>query len=202
VEELGLKGAMIHGPSCGKFVDTPEFWPIYARAEALDVPIYLHPALPDKTITQTYYAPYSENYPDLVRAAWGFGVEAGTQAVRLVLSGVFEKHPDLKIILGHLGEAIPFLLHRIDEALSRPRNAPVSFAEIFRRNFHITTSGFFSDTALRCCVDTLGADRILFGVDWPYETNEAGVNWFRAAPLNTEDKAAIFGGNARSLLRL
>ena len=202
VEELGLKGTMIHGLSCGRFVDTPEFWPIYARAEALDVPIYLHPALPDRTVTETYYAPYCESHPDLIRAAWGFGVEAGTQAVRLILSGVFERHPDLKIILGHFGEAIPFLLPRIDEALSRAGNAPTSFAEIFCRNFHVTTSGFFSDAALRCCIDTLGADRILFAVDWPYAANEAGVSWFEAAPLEHGDKAAIFGENARALLRL
>lgn len=202
VEELGLKGAMIHGPSCGQFVDTPEFWPIYARAEALDVPIYLHPALPDGTVTETYYAPYSKTHPDLLRAGWGFGVEAGTQAVRLILSGVFDRHPDLKIILGHLGEAIPFLLPRIDEALSRPGNASTSFADIFRRNFHITTSGFFSDAALRCCIETLGADRILFAIDWPYADNEAGVNWFNAAPVEHQDKAAIFGGNATALLGL
>lgn len=202
VEELGLKGAMIHGLSQGQFVDTPEFWPVYARAEALDVPIYLHPALPDRSVTETYYAPYDKSHPDLLRAAWGFGVEAGTQAVRLILSGVFNRHPGLKIVLGHLGEAIPFLLPRIDEALSRPGNASTSFAEVFRSNFHVTTSGFFSDAALRCCIDTLGADRVLFAVDWPYASNEAGTKWLGAAPLAPDVKAAIFGGNAKTLFRL
>jgi predicted TIM-barrel fold metal-dependent hydrolase len=202
VQELGLKGAMIHGLSRGKFTDGEDFWPIYERAAALDVPIYLHPALPDKSVTASYYAPYDESHPALVKAAWGFGVETGTQAVRLILSGIFDKYPDLKIILGHLGEAIPFLLPRIDEALSRPENASSSFADVFRNNFHITTSGFFSDAALQCCLETMGADRILFAVDWPYVTNTAGVDWLKASPLDTAVKAAIFQGNAKKLLRL
>ena len=202
VEELGLKGAMIHGLSRSRFTDAEDFWPIYERAAALDVPIYLHPALPDKSVTASYYAPYDETHPALVKAAWGFGVETGTQAVRLILSGVFEKYPDLKIVLGHLGEAIPFLLPRIDEALSRPENSSSSFADIFRNNFHITTSGFFSDAALQCCLDTMGPDRILFAVDWPYVSNTDGVNWLRNSPLDTATKTAIFQANAKRLLRL
>lgn len=202
VEELGLKGAMIHGLSRGRFTDAEDFWPIYERAAALDVPIYLHPALPDKSVTASYYAPYDETHPALVKAAWGFGVETGTQAVRLILSGVFEKHPDLKIILGHLGEAIPFLLPRIDEALSRPENAPASFADVFRNNFYITTSGFFSDTALQCCLETMGPDHVLFAIDWPYVSNTEGVNWLRNSPLDTATKTAIFQGNAKRLLRI
>ncbi len=202
VEELGLKGAMIHGLSLGRFTDAEDFWPIYERAAALDVPIYLHPALPDKSVTASYYAPYDKSHPALVKAAWGFGVETGTQAVRLILSGVFDKYPDLKIILGHLGEAIPFLLPRIDEALSRPENASSSFADVFRTNFHITTSGFFSDTALQCCLEAMGADHVLFAVDWPYVSNTDGVTWLRNCPIEDGVKSAIFSGNAKKLLRL
>jgi len=202
VEELGLKGAMIHGLSRGRFTDAADFWPIYERAAALDVPIYLHPALPDKSVIERYYAPYDETHPALVKAAWGFGVETGTQAVRLILSGVFEKYPDLKIILGHLGEAIPFLLPRIDEALSRPENGSSSFADIFRNNFHITTSGFFSDAALQCCLEAMGPGRILFAVDWPYVSNSDGVDWLRNSKVDPEVKTAIFSGNAKRLLRL
>jgi predicted TIM-barrel fold metal-dependent hydrolase len=202
VEELGLRGAMIHGMSAGRFVDGREFWPIFARAERLGVPVYLHPAMPDRTVTATYYAPYDESHPAFIRAAWGFGVEAGTQAVRLVLSGLFDAHPDVQIILGHLGEGIPFFLSRIDEALSRPGNAPSDFAAVFRRNFHITTSGAFSDSALRCCLEELGAGRVLFAVDWPYVKNEDGTAWLRAFDLPAADKARIFGGNAIDLLRL
>lgn len=202
VEELGLKGAMIHGLSRGRFTDAEDFWPIYEKAAALDVPIYLHPALPDKSVTESYYAPYDKTHPALVKAAWGFGVETGTQAVRLILSGVFEKVPDLKIVLGHLGEAIPFLLPRIDEALSRPENTSASFADVFRNNFHITTSGFFSDAALQCCLETMGADRILFAVDWPYVSNTDGVNWLKNSSVDGDVKSAIFQGNAKKLLRL
>ena len=202
VEELGLKGAMIHGLSQGEFVDGKAYWPIFARAEALGVPIYLHPALPDREMVSRYLAPYDKSHPDFTRAAWGFGVEAGTQAVRMVLSGVFDRHPDLRIFLGHLGESIPFQIERIDESLSRPGNSPVRFAEIFARNFWITTSGFFSTPALRCCLDVLGPDRILFAVDWPYADNRNAVDWLMNVEMDDSSKAAIFAGNAQELLNI
>jgi predicted TIM-barrel fold metal-dependent hydrolase len=202
VEELGLVGGMIHGQSAGQFVDAQSFWPIFARAERLGVPIYLHPAMPDKGVTSAYYGPYAESHPAFVRAAWGFGVETGTHAIRLVLSGLFDKHPDLQVILGHLGEGIPFFLSRIDEALSRPGNAQVNFAKVFRSNFHVTTSGAFSDSALRCCLEELGVSRLLFAVDWPYVRNTDGMTWMHGFDLPAEDKARILGGNATKLLRL
>ena len=202
VEEVGLKGAMIHGLSHGRFVDEAAFWPIFARAERLDVPVYMHPGLPDRTVTERYYAPYDESHPAFVRSGWGFGVETGTQAIRLVLSGLFERHPDLQIVLGHLGEGLPFFLARIDESLLRPGNAPTTFAEVFRRNFHVTTSGFFSNLALRCCLEEIGVDRVLFAVDWPYAKNDDGVGWLRRLDLPEPQKQAIFSGNAERLLRL
>jgi predicted TIM-barrel fold metal-dependent hydrolase len=166
------------------------------------VPIYLHPALPDPTVAEAYYGTYAQSHPAFSRAAWGFAVETGTQAIRLILSGLFDHHPDLQIILGHLGEGIPFFLTRIDASLSRPGNAPSDFAAVFRRNFHVTTSGFFSDAALRCCIEELGVARILFAVDWPYVSNPAGVAWMAAMDLPPNDKARILGGNAIALLRL
>lgn len=202
VEELGLKGAMIHGLSRGEFVDARAYWPIFARAEALGTPVYLHPALPDRAVTERYYAPYDQSHPDLTRAAWGFGIEAGTQAVRLILSGIFDRHPSLRIILGHLGESIPFLLPRIDAALSRPGGARVEFAKLFRRHFWITTSGFFSGTSLKCCLDVLGPERIMFAVDWPYEDNVRGADWLAGSDLDDATKHLIFRGNAEKLLGL
>lgn len=202
VEECGLKGALVHGLSHGRFLDAADFRPIFARAERLRVPVYLHPALPDKTVTERYYAPYDQSHPAVVRSGWGFGVETGTQAVRLVLSGLFDEHPNLQIVLGHLGEGIPFFLERIDESLSRAGNAPVRFAEVFRRNFHVTTSGFFSDAALRCCIEQLGVDRILFAVDWPYVTNADATDWIGKVALVDEDRRAILHGNAERLLGL
>ncbi len=202
VEELGLKGAMVHGMSRGEMIDGEAFWPIFARAEKLDVPIYLHPALPDKTVTARYYAPYDESHPMFTRAAWGFGVEAGTQAIRLILSGVLDRHPDLKFILGHMGEALPFWMPRIDESLSRAGEAPVDFRAAFRRNFWITTSGFFADDALLLCLKMIEPERILFAVDWPYADNRKGVDWMREAPVDDATRNAIFSGNAKRLLGL
>ena len=202
VEELGFKGAMIHGMSRGEMIDGEDYWPIFARAEKLDVPIYLHPALPDKTVTARYYAPYDESHPMFTRAAWGFGVEAGTQAIRLILSGVLDRHPDLKFILGHLGEALPFWMPRIDESLRRTGGAPVDFRAAFRRNFWITTSGFFADDALLLCLKMIEPERILFAVDWPYADNSKGVDWMRKAPVDDATRNAIFSGNAKRLLGL
>ncbi len=202
VEELGFKGAMIHGLSAGKMVDEKYFWPIFAEAERLDAPIYLHPALPDKEVTARYYAPYDASHPMLTRAAWGFGVEAGTQAIRMILSGVFDKHPNLKIILGHLGEAIPFWLPRIQESLSRTESQSTKFEGIFKSNFWITTSGFFSDHALELCVNTLKEDHILFAIDWPYANNETGVNWLQNSRIKPSIKSGIFSENAQNLFRL
>jgi len=202
VEELGLKGAMIHGLSNGEFVDGEAYWPIFAQAEKLGVPIYLHPADPDKTVTQRYYAPYDQSHPMFTRAAWGFGVEAGTQAVRLILSGVFKKHPELKILLGHLGEALPFWMDRIHATLQRPGGESVDFSGTLKRNCWVTTSGFFSDTALACCIEALDVDRILFAVDWPYADNKTGVGWMNAAPVDEPTRNAIFSRNAEALLGL
>ncbi|WP_164730561.1 amidohydrolase family protein [Pelagibacterium montanilacus] len=202
VEDLGFKGAMMFGPTNGMFSDEKPFWPIYERAARLKVPVYLHPALPDKRVSEVYYATYAESHPDLLGAAWGFGIETGTLGVRMVLSGVFDAHPDLQIILGHLGEGIPLQLSRIDESLKRPANAPTEFAKTFRNNFFITTSGFFSDSALRCCIEEMGADRILFAVDWPFVDNAGGVGWLKAFPTDPDTRAGIFSGNARKLLRL
>lgn len=202
VEELGFKGAVMFGVTNGKFLDENDFWPIYARAEKLGVPIYLHPSMPQPDVRDIYYGTYAKSHPALLGPAWGFGIETGTLGIRMILSGVFEEHPGLQVILGHLGEGITFQLARIDEALSRPGNAPSNFAATFRNHFHITTSGFFSDSALRCCLEEMGADRILFAVDWPFVSNEDGVNWLRAFPTDPETRAKIFAGNAERLLSL
>ena len=202
VTKLGFKGAMIHGLSNGRFIDGREFWPIYERAQALDVPIYVHPAVPHPAVVEAYYRDYLKEFPGLLTAAWGFTVETATQGIRLVLSGVFEKYPDLKIILGHLGEGLPFLLWRIDMALGRQGNRATPFRETFRRHFWITTSGNFSTSALLCSVMEMGADRVLFSVDYPYVANPPGVRWMEHVPFSTEDRDKILGGNARKLLKL
>ncbi len=202
VEQLGFKGAMIFGLANGKFLDGKEFWPIYARAEKLDVPIYFHPALPHAGVMEAYYNDYAKDFPMVIRAAWGFTVETATQAIRLVLSGVFEEHPRLKVILGHLGETLPFLVWRIDAALARPGQKRLSFRDIFCSNFWITTSGNFSNPALLCSAMEIGIDRILFAIDYPFVANGPGVQWIDTSPLCAEDKAKLMSGNAKRLLKL
>ncbi len=203
VTQHGFKGAMIHGLANGIFLDDARFWPIYARAEKLGVPIYLHPALPHPQVMDVYYKEYAKDFPMVIRAAWGFTVETATIAIRLVLSGVFDRHPNLKIVLGHLGETLPFLIWRIDQALARPGAAkPISFRDVFSRNFWITTSGNFSNPALLCCVMELGIDRILFAIDWPFVPNPPGTRWMDTVPLCDEDKAKILSGNAKRLFRM
>jgi predicted TIM-barrel fold metal-dependent hydrolase len=203
VSKLGFKGAMIHGLTHGLFIDDRRFWPIFERAEALDVPLYMHPSYPNPVVIDAYYKDYADQYPELIGPALGFTVETATQGVRLVLSGVFQKYPGLKIVMGHLGEGLPFLLWRINESLSRPGNAAsASFRDVFRKHFYLTTSGNFSDTALACAIAEMGADRILFSVDWPYIGNRLGTDWLSNAALSEADKAAIFGGNATTLLKL
>jgi 2,3-dihydroxybenzoate decarboxylase len=202
VTRLGFKGAMIHGLTNGRFIDDKPFWPIFERAEALDVPIYIHPSFPNPAVAAAYYNDYVTKYPEILGPALGFTVEAATQGVRLVLSGMFEQYPRLKLILGHLGEGIPFLLWRIDQSLSRPGNSGGSFRDAFREHFYLTTSGNFSDTALTCSVSEMGIDRILFSVDWPFISNELGTRWLERTDLSAENKAKVFGGNARKLLKL
>ncbi len=200
---MGFKGAMLHGMANGEFLDLKKFWPIFARAEALDVPIYLHPSQPHPAVTAAYYQDYVADFPMVVRPAWGYTVEAATQAIRLVLSGVFEAHPNLKIILGHMGETLPFQLWRIDSALARPGQKSLSFRDVFTKNFWVTTSGFFSNPALLCTMMELGADRVLFAVDWPFvPASRPAVAWLEGAPISPDDREKIFGGNVAKLLRL
>lgn len=202
VTKLGFKGAMIHGLANGLFLDDRRFWPIFERAETLDVPIYMHPAIPHPAVVDAYYKDYLKEFPGLLTAAWGFTVETATQAIRMVLSGMFEAYPRLKIILGHLGEGLPFSLWRIDMALQRQGNRATPFRDCFREHFWITTSGNFSTPALLCCVMELGADRILFSVDYPFVLNPPATKWMHDIPLGPEDRAKILSGNARRLLRI
>ncbi len=198
VKELGFCGAMVHGSSRGHFLDEPQFRPIFESASALDVPIYLHPCTPQPAVFDTYY----KDYPGLGRAALGFGIEMAVQAARLVVSGVFDEFPRLKIILGHLGETLPFVLWRADDTLSRRAKLRRSFREYFTDHFYLTTSGNFSQPALQCAIAELGVARILFAVDWPFQPNGQAVDFVEQAKLTAAEREQIFGINARSLLRI
>jgi 2,3-dihydroxybenzoate decarboxylase len=202
VTTLGFKGAMVHGLTNGVFFDDKQFWPIFERAQALDVPLYIHPAVPHSAVVEAYYKDYVKDFPSLLTAAWGFTVETATHGIRLVLSGVFDAYPDVKIILGHMGEGLPFLLWRINHALSRPGNRSISFRDQFSQHFYITTSGNFSTPALLCSMMELGVDRILFSVDWPFVQNVPGTKWMHELQLSAEDKIKILSGNAKRLLKM
>ncbi len=207
VDKLGFKGAMIHGLTIdglnpGVFFDDKRFWPICERAQALDVPLYLHPAMPHPAVIEVYYKDYAKDFPTILNAGWGFTVETATQGLRMVLSGVFDAYPRLKIILGHLGEGLPFSLWRIDDSLSRPGNKAIAFRETFREHFYVTTSGNFSTPALLCTMLEMGADRIMFSVDWPFAENVPGTKWLNDLQISTEDKIKLQSGNAKRLLKM
>lgn|SRR5262245_8123898 len=196
VTKLGFKGAMIMGLSQGRFLDEPQFWPIFERAEALDVPMYFHPSWPHTAVVDIYM----KSYPSLMDAALGFTIEAMTQTMRLIVSGVLDRYPGLKIILGHLGESLPFLMWRNEKALSRFAGIPRAFSDYMRHHFWVTTSGAFQHSALMCSIAELGIDRVLFSVDWPFQSNQAGREFIDTAPLRPEERDLIYAGNACRLL--
>jgi predicted TIM-barrel fold metal-dependent hydrolase len=198
VSKLGFKGAMIMGLTHGRFMDDKQFRPIFERATALDVPLYIHPTPPHPAVVDAYF----KEYPALAVAPLGFTLETLTHTVRLVVSGLFDEYPKLKIIVGHLGETMPYLMWRTDYLVAERMNMPRSFADYYRECFWLTTSGSFSNAALACAIAEMGADRIMFSVDWPFIPNALGRQWLDAAPVSDTDRAAILGGNARTLLRL
>ena len=191
----------MNGMTNGVFLDDKRFWPIFGRAQVLDVPLYMHPAIPHPAVIEAYCKDYVEKHPGILRAGWGFTVETATQGIRLVLSGVFDAHPPLKIIIGHLGEGLPFYLWRISHGL-RGSDGGKSFRDTFCEHFHVTASGFFSDPALLCCVMEMGIDRILFSVDYPFVDNPPATKWTETPPLCAEDKEKLLSGNAKRLLKL
>jgi 2,3-dihydroxybenzoate decarboxylase len=198
VTKLGMKGAMIMGTSHGLFLDDKRFRPIFERAEKLDVPIYIHPS----PVMPAVFDAYFKDHPSLQGPALGFGIETLTHTFRLIASGVFDEYPGTKIIVGHLGETAPFTLWRSDHNIHRVRKFPRAFADYYRTHFWLTTSGAFQDSALTCSIAEMGLDRILFAIDWPYIDNTLGVQWLNKAPIGDADRAAIFAGNAKKLLRL
>jgi predicted TIM-barrel fold metal-dependent hydrolase len=198
VVRYGFKGALINGLTHGAFIDDRKFWGILERAQALDVPIYLHPAVPHPAVTSAYYEDYKPNGFPVAAVLWGFMAETGLQAIRLIQSGAFDKYPKLKFILGHLGESIPFMLWRCNWLYKNVGGAS-GFADAFREHFYLTTSGNFSNSALACSLAELGSDKIMFAVDWPFNSNVEGVNFVNAAPISNADRQRIFHRNAARL---
>ncbi len=204
VRQLGFKGTMINGTTNGRFLDEPSFLPILERAVALDVPIYIHPGVPPTAVREAYYSGFAEaiNFA-LATSSWGWHSEVGIHALRLILAGVFDRLPTLQIIIGHMGEMLPFMLARIDNTLTpQARHLQRRVPEYFLRNFHITTSGFFTDPPLLVALQVMGADRIIFSIDYPYSTNEQGRVFLDNASISPADKEKISHLNAERLLKL
>ncbi|HLI08173.1 MAG TPA: amidohydrolase family protein [Ktedonobacteraceae bacterium] len=200
----GIKGTMIGGTINGRFLDDPAFLPILERAAALDVPIYIHPGVPPASVREAYYSGFDPavNYV-LATSGWGWHNETAIHALRLILSGVFDRLPGLQIIIGHMGEMIPFMLDRINNTLtSAAKNLQRPVPDYLLQNFYITTSGFFSEPPLLLALQTLGADRIIFSVDYPYSSSERGRKFLENAPISPFDKEKISHLNAGRVLKL
>ncbi|OGA27061.1 MAG: amidohydrolase [Betaproteobacteria bacterium RIFCSPLOWO2_02_FULL_65_24] len=206
VKELGFKGALVNGFSqlreqdSGVYYDLPRFLPFWQTVQSLDVPFYLHPRNPMASQLRIY-----EGHPWLQGSAWAFGVETATHSLRLMCSGLFDKCPRLKIILGHLGEGLPSGIWRVEHRVKKsgeriPAEKPLS--EYFRRNFYLTTSGNFHDGTLLAAMREVGADRILFSADYPFEDMDEAAQWFDRAPLSETDRMKIGRQNAVELFGL
>ncbi|MGH9089312.1 MAG: amidohydrolase family protein [Acidimicrobiales bacterium] len=204
IRSLGFKGAMVHGHVKGRFLDSDEFGPVFAAAEALDVPIYLHPTPPTEPVFDAYFSGLPGQLGGMLAgAAWGWHAETGLHSLRLVLNGVFDRHPRLRIIIGHMGENIPFSLARADSVLSpAATHLKRRVAEYFHEHFFITTSAYFTLPPFQCAMSVFGIDRLLFSVDYPFSDNAAGRRFLDAVPLSPTDREKLAHGNAEDLLKL
>jgi predicted TIM-barrel fold metal-dependent hydrolase len=218
VKDLGLKGAMIFPHIDGEYIDDKKYRPVFSMAAKLDVPLYIHPIYPSPKNKHLF-----SGYPELAGAMWGFAVETISGVMRLICSGLFDEFPGLKIILGHMGEAFPFWMSRLDNRLQhssvtlvrldsrgKAQPAPVPLvktlkklpSQYLRDNFYMTMSGMLWTPALVCTILALGTDRILFAVDYPMEPSREAVQYLETAPLSNYDKEKIFHLNAEALLKL
>jgi len=206
VRTLDLCGALVNGFSqigeadSAVFYDMPQYRPFWATVQELDVPFYLHPRDPLASRQQSY-----EGYRWLAGSPWGFAVETSIHALRLMASGLFDEYPKLKVILGHLGEGLPFGIWRVDHRISRGSGTPrakLPMSHYLRENFYITTSGNFRTQALTNVILEVGADRILYSVDYPYEDVVEAREWFDQASISESDRIKIACTNAQKLFRL
>ncbi|MBN2402509.1 MAG: amidohydrolase [Spirochaetes bacterium] len=201
VKQLGFKGAMIQGSTNWEYLDENKYWVIWEKAEALEVPIYLHVQEPSFATAKLY-----EGHPELTGATWAWGVETATHALRIINSGVFDAFPKATLILGHLGEALPYLLGRLDEgffmAAKSGRKLNKALSEYIRSNLLATTSGLYRPETLLCAITAMGEDRILYAMDYPFVEPKASVDCFMRTPLTDEVREKISHLNAEKWLKL
>lgn len=204
VRELGLVGAMIHGMAGERFLDHPDYEPLLHAAADLGVPLYLHPGFPPPEVFGCYYSglPPATGHA-LATHAYGWHYETSLHALRLIAAGMFDRLPTLQVILGHLGEGLPFHINRIERMLSSaaPHLArPVS--SYLRENFWMTTSGYFDDDPFTLTRNVIGDSRIMFAVDYPFSDNASATGWLNNLDLDPDTRQAITHGNAQQLLGL
>ena len=208
VKELGMVGALVNGFSqigdakTIAYLDEKQYWPFWSVVDKLDVPFYLHPRNPLPEHSRIY-----EGARWLMGPVWAFGQETAVHALRLMGSGLFDQHPRLQIIIGHMGEGLPFSMWRVDNCNAWVPNrnkypAKKKIAEYFQNNFHITVSGNFTTPALLNTMMVVGADRILFSTDWPFENIDHAAIWFDDATISEEDRLKIGRTNALKLFKL
>ena len=208
VKELGFRGALVNGFSqvgdleTTVYYDVKPFWPFWQVVEQLDVPFYLHPRNPLARDARIY-----DGHPWLMGPVWAFGQETAVHALRLMGSGVFDAYPNIQIILGHMGEGLPFSMWRIDNCNAwienrHHRPAKKTMAEYFNANFYLTTSGNFRDQALINAMNEIGSDRVMFSTDWPFENIDHAAIWFDAAGISENDRRKIGRDNALRLFKL
>ncbi len=200
----GFKGAIINGHNRGRYLDDKFYWPILECAEQLKVPIYLHPTRPPKPVIEASFAGFAPEVSWMFSGpGWGWHLETAVHVIRVILGGVFDRFPNLQIVVGHLGEGLPFMLPRLDRnmateltKLARP------FAEYLRQNVHYTFGGFFFPATFLGLLLEVGAERIMFSVDYPYGAMAAGRAFLKQLPVSPADKERIAHGNAEKLFNL
>ena len=204
VQRLGFKGAMIGGRTNDHFLDDPQFHPLLEAAEALDVPIYLHPAMPSMAVQNAYYAGFDADVSAAFATfGWGWHLETGVHALRMILAGVFDRYPRLQLILGHWGEMVPFFLARTDEALSTvAKHLGRRVSEYFVEQVYVTPSGMFTLPPFLLALQIMGADRVMYSVDDPYVATDQARAFLENAPISPADREKIAHGNAEQALKL
>lgn len=205
INKLGFAGALVDGTSDGLFLDDPRFLPVFEAAAHLNVPIYLHPAPPPASVQQAYYTGLPGDLGYLLSVAgWGWHSETALHTLRLIVSGLFDRLPTLQLIIGHMGEGLPYALARSSGVLSQAAHLRQPVADYFRSNIHITTSGYFTQPPLRCAIDVVGIDRLLFSVDYPFSPNTRGRAYLAdlEQALTQEDLTKLTHRNAEQLLNL
>jgi 5-carboxyvanillate decarboxylase len=202
INDLKLNGFILNSHTNGEYLDDPKYWPVLEAAEGLNACIYIHP----RAASDTLKGPLQDYGMD--SAMWGYGVEVGTHAVRMMAGGVFDSFPNLKICIGHMGEAIPFWIWRINfmnsraQAIGRARKTQRSMAEYFQSNFVITTSGVEDPLALRYAIDKIGIDNVMWAIDYPYQPQKPAVDFMDAAPVTEDERHALYHGNAERIFHI